>query len=91
VLIASDSHIYNNNGYYYNDNTITTKQAVGAVLVSVGMLSSLGSIPLFVVSRVMYKKAMSASAFLGVEKTPPSRISGIPIQPFPALGLKVSL
>jgi len=91
VLIASDRHTYDNNNGYYDDNTITTQQAVGAVLVYVGVLSSLGSIPLFVVSRAMYKRAMRASAFLEMEKVPSLVSTGIPLQPFPAVGLKISL
>lgn len=90
ILIASDSHTYNNNNYY-NDNALTTQQIVGAVFVYIGVLSSLGSIPLFVVSRVMYKKAMRASAFLEIEKVQPSGVSAIPLQPFPALGVKINL
>jgi hypothetical protein len=91
ILIASDNHTYNNNNNYYDDNTLTGQQLAGAVLVYIGVLSSLGSIPLFVVSRVMYKRAMRASAFLEMEKVPPAGISGMPLQPFPALGIKISL
>jgi hypothetical protein len=90
ILIATDSHTTDNNGYY-DDNSLTTQQVVGAVLVYAGVLSSLGSIPLFIVSRAMYKRAIRVSSFLQMEKVPPVQISGIPIQPFPALGVKISL
>lgn len=89
VLIATDNNT-NNNGYY-SDNTLTTQQVVGVVLVYAGVLSSLGSIPLFIVSRVMYKRAIRVSGFLQMEKVPPVQISGIPVQAFPALGIKIGL
>ncbi len=89
ILIATDNNTNNNN--YYGNNTLSTQQVVGAVLVYVGVLSSLGSIPFFIVSRAMHKRAMRLSALFEIEKTPPVHISGIPIQPFPALGIKISL
>jgi hypothetical protein len=89
ILIASGN---NNNNYNYNyDNSLSSQQVAGVVLLYFGVLSSLGSIPLFVVSRVMYKRAMRASAFLEMEKVPAKIISGVPLQPFPALGIKINL
>jgi hypothetical protein len=87
ILIASDSHI---NNYSY-DNTLSSQEIAGAVLVYAGVLSSLGSIPLFIVSRVMHKRAVSASGFLEMEKAPSLGIAGLPVQPFPALGIKINL
>ena len=89
ILIASDNHTYNNG--YYDDNTLTAQQVVGVVLLYAGVLSSLGSIPLFIVSRAMYKRAIRVFSFLQMEKVPPIQISGIPVQPYPALGIKISL
>jgi hypothetical protein len=89
ILIATDSHTNNNNNY--NDNTLTTQQVVGVVLVYAGVFSSLGSIPLFIVSRAMYKRAIRVSGFLQMEKVLPIHLSGIPVQPFPALGVKIGL
>jgi hypothetical protein len=84
---AQNNNNYNNNGY----STINSQQAAGAVLLYFGVLSSLGSIPLFIVSRVMYKRAIRYSASLEMEKTLPVQISGIPVQPFPALNIKITL
>jgi hypothetical protein len=87
VLIASDSHT-NDPNY---DGTLTTQQTIGAVLVTAGIISSLGSIPLLVIGGVMHKKAMRANAFLNMEKVPGVKITGIPLQSFPAIGLKINL
>jgi len=91
ILIASDPNTYNNNNNYYNNNSLTTQQTVGAIFVYVGTLCSLGSIPLLVVGGVMHKKAMAASAFLEMEKVPGAKLTGIPLQPFPALGFRINL
>jgi len=84
---AQNNNNYNNNGY----STINSQQAAGAVLLYFGVLSLLGSIPLFIVSRAMYKRAIRYSASLEMEKTIPVQISGIPVQSFPALNFKISL
>jgi len=92
VLFADEgTNAQNNNNYNNGYSTINSQQAAGAVLLYFGVLSSLGSIPLFIVSRVMYKRAIRYSASLEMEKTIPMQISGIPVQPFPALGFKISL
>ncbi|HVM89733.1 MAG TPA: hypothetical protein VMT76_16205 [Puia sp.] len=78
----------------YNDNNqvdVNSKQVAGLVLIYAGTLCSLGSIPLLVVGSHFHKKAMRANAFLEMEKVPAVKITGVPIQPYPALGLKLNL
>ncbi len=89
VLIANDVNNTSNN--YNNNDDVSGKALTGAILFSAGFVASIGSIPLLVIGGVMHKKAMRASAFLNVEKVPDSRISGIPLQPFPALGVRINL
>jgi hypothetical protein len=78
----------------YNNDKLSARSEAGVWLIAAGITSALGSIPLFVVSRVMHKKAsriLRASSFLEIQKVLAPEISGIPLQPFPAVGVKISL
>ena len=81
----------NNNNYYYDNNSANSKITGGALLITGGVLCSVGSIPLLVIGGIMHKKAMRASAFLDMERVPNSKWTGISLQPFPALGMRINL
>ena len=88
ALIAGDHNNINSN------NTLSSQTAGGVLLVTLGVASILGSIPLFIVSGAMHKKAARitrGAAFLEMEKVPSASVTGIHLQPFPALGIRIVL
>ncbi len=79
---------------YYNDDKLSARTQAGLILIAAGITAELGSIPLFVVSGVMHKKAsriLRASTFLELEKVPPQSTTGFALLPFPALCVKINL
>jgi hypothetical protein len=79
----------NDNGYYGDEGNSTL--LTGELLVTGGTLSACGSIPFLVIGGILHKKAMRASAFLEMEKVPNKMQTGIPLQPFPAVGVHIGL
>lgn len=78
----------------YNNNTLSSRSQAGVLLIAAGIVSELGSIPFFVVSRAIHKKAsriMRASTFIEIEKDVAPACNVIHLQPFPSLGVKISL
>src|SRR5258705_6089932 len=59
---------------------------IKAALGLAGVVSALGSIPLFIASRKNQKRAMKASAFINMEKMPVLQGAIISNQSFPAVG-----
>jgi len=88
VLILGDK----SNLEYNSSNTLSSRTTTGLILIAAGTASSLGSIPLFVASRAMHKKAsriMRASTYLNIEQVPDLNMMGMHLQPFPAAGIKL--
>jgi hypothetical protein len=88
ILIANGEKAMG--GYIYGSN-LNSEEVVGALVFYGGAICSLGSIPLLIVGHVMRKKAMRAAAFIHMEQVPDHRLTGMPLQPFPALGIRISL
>ncbi|MBS1949146.1 MAG: hypothetical protein JST47_15405 [Bacteroidetes bacterium] len=87
ILFAQGTNEYNNS----DQSSINSKQIVGYVLICTGTICTLGSIPLIVIGSHMHRKAMRANAILEMEKVPGEKITGIPLRPYPALGLAINL
>ena len=90
VLIASDLNTYNGNSGTYSQKT-TGQIVAGALLFYAGISCVIGSIPVFIISGVMHHKAMQARISISLEGTPAGSMTGIPLHPFPALGLLIAL
>lgn len=65
--------------------------ATGAVFAGIGVLSAIGSIPLFIASKRNKRKAMNASSYFKIEKTETIQQTGISFSSFPAISIKLNL
>lgn len=65
--------------------------AMGAVLAGIGLLSTIGSIPLFIASGKNKRKAMSTSTFIKMETAPAFQKQTFVENSYPAFSVKVSL
>ena len=63
----------------------------GVILGGVGVLSALGSIPLFIASARNKRKGMNATAFFKMETAPVIRQGSFVQNSFPALSVKIGL
>ncbi len=80
-----------NGDHPYHRTDIDFQEASGLSLIGNGVICSLGSIPFFITSAVMRKKARKASAGLKVEKFSAPYSSRIAVIPYPALSIKINL
>ena len=65
--------------------------ATGAILGGIGVLSAVGSIPLFIASGKNKRKAMSTSAFIKMETAPAFQKQSFVPNSYPAFLVKFSL
>ncbi len=65
--------------------------ATGGVLAGVGLLSIIGSIPLFIASGKNKRKAKAASVFFKMEKIPELKKQSFVHNYYPSLSLKIGL
>lgn len=63
----------------------------GAVIAGIGVLSAIGSIPLFIASGRNKRKAMNASTYFKIEKTQTIQQTGISFPSLPAISIKLNL
>ena len=63
--------------------------AEGALLAGVGLLSTIGSIPLFIASGKNKRKAMKASAFIKMEKAPSFQNQSLKQNSYPAFSISI--
>jgi hypothetical protein len=74
-----------------NKNATFDDAATGVVFGGLGLLSSLGSIPLFIASGRNKRKALNASTYFKFETTPSLYRAGISSQSYPAISVKLTL
>lgn len=65
--------------------------ATGGIIGSIGVLSVIGSVPLFLASSRNKRKAMNASAYLKMERTQSIQQAVINFHSYPALSIKINL
>ena len=65
--------------------------ATGAVLAGIGLLSTIGSIPLFIASGKNKRKAITTSAFIKMETAPAFQKQSFVPNSYPAFSIKFSL
>lgn len=65
--------------------------ATGAVIGGIGVLSAIGSIPLFIPSVNNRERGMAASAYLKMENAPLLQSRVITMHAYPAVNIKVKL
>jgi hypothetical protein len=65
--------------------------ATGAVLGGVGVLSALGSIPLFIASAKNKRRANNASTFFKMEKIPVIQHTSLVSRSYPSITVKINL
>lgn len=80
-------------GFLIGDSKNSTfdDAATGAILGGIGVLSALGSIPLFIASGKNKRKAMKASALIKMETIPLLQKQSFEQKSFPAFFVKFSL
>ena len=80
-------------GFLVGDSKNSTfdDAATGAFLAGIGVLSSIGSIPLFIASGKNKRKAMKATAFLKMENARMIQYQSFVQTSFPAIVLKIKL
>ena len=90
-MTVTGTIIYANN--YGKDpiGTITNTHPTGAAIATVGLLSSIGSIPLFIASGKNKRKALSVSTSLKMEKASMVQRTAMVMKSYPALSLKIGL
>lgn len=64
--------------------------ATGAVIAGIGVLSAIGSIPLFVASGRNKRKAMNVSTNFELRQNPVARQTRLAFRSFPALSIKMN-
>jgi len=74
-----------------SENSTFDDAAMGATLAGVGVLSALGSIPLFVASGKNKRKGLQASTFIKMQKAIRFEKSSFVQTSYPALSLKINL
>jgi hypothetical protein len=65
--------------------------ATGAILGGLGVVSALGSIPLFIASGKNKRKAANASAYFKLQKIPFKKESGFNLNSYPAVCFKIKI
>ena len=80
-------------GFLIGDSKNSTfdDAATGAILGGVGVLSAIGSIPLFIASGKNKRKATSTSTFIKMEAAPAFQKQTFVQNSYPAFSVKVSL
>ena len=80
-------------GFLIGDSKNSTfdDAATGAILGGIGVLSAIGSIPLFIASGKNKRKAMKTSTFIKMETAPAFQITSFVHNPYPAFSVKFSL
>ena len=74
-----------------NKNASFDDAATGAVLAGIGVLSAIGSIPLFIASGKNKRRAMNASAFIKMEKAAIIEMQSFVQSSYPAIAFKINL
>ena len=78
-------------GFLIGDNKNSTfdDAATGALLAGIGVLSTIGSIPLFIASGKNKRKAMNASAFIKLETVPLPQKQSFVQNSYPAFSVNI--
>lgn len=63
--------------------------ATGGILAGVGVVSAIGSIPLFIASGRNKRKAMDVSTYIGIQQNSAFTLAGITRRSCPALSIKI--
>jgi len=66
-------------------------ESTGTVPAAIGLAGVATGVYLFIASGKNKKRAREASVFLDIEKAPSLKLTAIKSQPYPALGLRLSL